>query len=231
MKQHLTKGALMLVSLGWLVSAAPSAQADPMTLQDLLNGGQIMVGGALFSDFGNFSTNAVGGLAIDPSQVHVIPHIDGGKIGLKFQGNGQTATGANGFLNAHFEFKVTGRDSTTFTAAALELTASAHGPNSGAHVAGVLDNGLPGLSVRTTQPPNTSRTQFPNSLDRLVVGINLQLTGGAEAESLAQIENFMFFVHRNEGQVDTPEPATLTMLGLGAAGLIGYRWRRSRRRD
>jgi hypothetical protein len=28
----------------------------------------------------------------------------------------------------------------------------------------------------------------------------------------------------------TPEPTSLTLLGIGAAGLLGYRWRSARRK-
>jgi hypothetical protein len=224
MKKHLMKLALMTVSLGWAVGATPSAHAEQMTLQDLLNGGTITAGNMIFTDFTAFSSTAVGGLAVDPSQVFVIPTIEGGKLGLTFQGNGQFTVGQNGSLNAKFEFKAHSR-SGEFDKAYLQLTASAHEADSFAHIKGQLDNGLPGLSVRTKTPFDTATSDFGSPKDRIIIAIDINLLGGGDTEAGSSVDSFKFTVDPKE----PPEPASLTLLGIGAAGLIGYRWRRNRR--
>ncbi len=221
MKKHLMKVAVALVALGWVGSATPSVHADQMTLQDLLNGASITVGNTLFTNFSNFSSTATGTLAVDPSQVFVIPTINGGKFGLTFQSNGQFEAGTNQFLSTHFEFNVIARPPTLLHSAGLEFTASAHADSSG-QITGTLDNNLPGLSVRTTTPFDHSQSLFPTGKDRLHVGMDIRLTGGLDAEAIASMDSFTFYVAQ-------PEPATITLLGIGAVGLVGYRWRRSRR--
>ncbi len=130
MKKHLMKVAMAIAAAGWLGGATPSAHADLITLQDLLNGQSIVVGNSIFHNFQNFSSTGTGALAVDPSQVWVIPTMEGGKFGLKFQGNGQFAAGVNQFLSTHFEFLVSGRNA-QYHGAALKLTASAHSDGNG----------------------------------------------------------------------------------------------------
>jgi hypothetical protein len=219
MKKHLMKFAWVLVSLGWVGAAAQSAHASQMTLQDLLNGGSITVGNMLFTNFTNFSSNAIGGLAVDPSQVYVIATMEGGKFGITFQSENQFLAGPGQFQATHFEFNVIGRDA-TFHGANLELTASAHTGTS--EITGMLDNHVPGMSVRTTTPFGSSHSEFPSGKDRMHVSLDIRLTGGEDRESLAKLDSFSF-------SVDQPEPGTLTLIGIGAVGLVGYRWRRNRR--
>jgi hypothetical protein len=214
----------MKCAIGWIGGSAAPARADQMTLQDLLNGGTLMVGGVMFSDFSNFSSSAIGALAVDPSQVWVVPTIEGGKFGFTLQGNGQFVAGSDQSLSAHFEFKVTSPRGEKFAMAGLQLTASAHDSSgSSGHVLGTLDNNLPGLSVRTTNPFNNSQSNFPDPLDRIHVQIDIELNGGAGPEALASLDGLEFTIG---GLRPTPEPGTLTLLGIGAVGLVGYGWRR-----
>jgi hypothetical protein len=49
--------------------------------------------------------------------------------------------------------------------------------------------------------------------------LDISLFGGVRPTGSAQICEFTLMF-------DNPEPGTLTLLGIGIAGLLGYRWRR-----
>jgi hypothetical protein len=64
--------------------------------------------------------------------------------------------------------------------------------------------------------------------------LSVPATGGT-AFSEYEAVNSVNRVHLSSGQltpetaISTPEPASLTLLGIGAVGLLGYGWRRRRR--
>jgi hypothetical protein len=210
---------VLVASLAWLGGAAPLARAEPMTLQALLDGGSMVVGDKLFHNFSNFASTAVGALGVDPGQIWVIPSMEGGKFGLTFQSNGQFTVGAGQSQMTHIEFDVMSRG-TLIKSTTLQMNGFAPGSGS-TQISSIFGNGQQQLSVRASTPNNFAHSAFTGLHDRGRFSIDIRLTGGADGEGITTLDNFTF-------SVEQPEPGTMTLLGLGAAGLLGYRWRRSR---
>jgi hypothetical protein len=78
------------------------------------------------------------------------------------------------------------------------------------HEHGFLYNAL--TSTYTTLDPPGSTGTFAN-------GVSSNQVVGSYADSNFQTHGFLF-------TSSAPEPASLTLLGIGITGLLGYRWRR-----
>ena len=139
-----------------------------------------------------------------------------------FKSDGQFQVGSGQSLSAHFEFNVVG-DPTQFNHTGLSLTSSSHGVGGSGQVTAMLDNDLPGMTVRTTTPFGVANKNLPELKQRGHVVIDFRMSGGVDFDALTKFDSFSFYV------TEQPEPASLTLLGLGAVGLVGYRIRRRRR--
>jgi hypothetical protein len=85
------------------------------------------------------------------------------------------------------------------------------------------------LTMTFTDPAFTSVSEvgdnFPGGLSASLVGDVLTVTWGGGSVTAGQAFTGAF----NIGSATvTPEPTSLTLLGMGAVGLLGYGWRRKR---
>jgi hypothetical protein len=203
-----------------LAALTQPVSADPMTLQDLLNGGSITVGDRTGSNVGNFSSIAqYGGATVDPSKVFIIPTVTSSGVGLTFRGGAQFRVGPNKDQDTRFTFTVTSTDpNDPIPGGNVGFGARATGGSTVSLTAGVV--GKPNAMLLASNSNGSLSTGFlalpQPSLD---MAVDIHLHGGPGPLAFAFLRNFQIIS-------EAPEPASLTLFGLGGLGLIAYRWRR-----
>jgi hypothetical protein len=200
-----------------LLALSQSSRAGPLTLQDLLDGASIQVGNTTFTNFGQFQSVAYGGAAVDASQVLVTATARGMQVGLVLQSPTQFRVFQNQTQLTHLEYDVFTSAASQISGASMSFTAGAQG-NGVAAIDGALTNVPGGLSVSTALPVSQAHALLTAPIERVHVVHDITLIGGSNVGSMTFVNDFTMMC-------DNPEPSSLTLLALGGAVLIGFRWR------
>src|SRR5262249_18721293 len=142
----------------------------------------------------------------------------------------QFVVGKNQQQETHFTFDVVA-SANLIAGAALSFTAASYG--GGAATIAETVSALPnGLLVSTLIPNNYIYEYLSDGLTSLTVSKDISLHGGRDTNALTYLSDFTQSFGTKAGGGGgggaTPEPASITLLGIGVAGLIGYRWRATR---
>ncbi len=220
----------LLALLGLGMFSAP-AQAQPMTMAQLLAGGSITVDDKLFFNFRGFNSFATGGAApVNPATILVtgiFDVVDG--PGLSFQSAAFFVTsGQTQDTVFFFDVLVLTPGVTAIVDNSLELIAFAVSGDGRISIAETVvdENGAFVTSKLVfLDPPAVPiikdvKTFGPQ--DFLSIRKDIGLSGGASGAA------FLSDFDQQFSQIVIPEPATLTMAGLGILGVVGYGWRRRR---
>jgi hypothetical protein len=224
-------GLLALLGLGL---SPPTVRAQTFTLQQLLNGQTITIGGLTFANFRDFSSIASGPMAapVDPNLVTVTGFIEGANVGIRFQSATQFLAGPLSTQDTLFSYDVFTTDGSN---GIFGNTAEIEGfgtSGTGLILVGEAredenKNPVPDIST----PPRTSKLVSSNpglagTIDQatflspqnfLTISKDIGLSGGTTGAA---------FLSDFEQTFAIPEPSSLALVGLSALGLAGYRWRR-----
>ena len=201
--------------------AATSSEATTLTLQDLLNGQTVVVGHVEFANFRNFASTGTDGAApINPSEILVTVVLDGFHLGLAFEG---AAFGAQPGQSKQWSFDFDGIviSEGPLIAGASAWIAEAMFDGPGGVISSLLriePLGQPGhdVFVRRTFDDRTREYMEVILSNTLVSSFKVSGTTDIPTESLS----LNFAKIEIAYTMQTPEPATLTLVGLGMIGLL-----------
>jgi len=224
----------VVASIGLLVCSAQRVAAAT-TLQDLItSGGTIVSGDKTFSNFMYASTGSMPSASL----VTVVPVTINGNFGIEFQG-GFNGTSAMSPSDALIKYTVTSSGA-PITGAIMQGNPNVKGSNPNGTLS-VTETFLPQqtntkLQIFDIEPgsdlKNSDSVTFANSVQSLNVQKDILASvpalnpDGSPNNSIADI-SFIDQLFPQGGNHSTPEPASLTLLGIGALGLLGYRRFRS----
>ena len=217
-----TRVMLAAAVLGGLALAARPAQADNITysLQDLLHGQTLQVGSLTFANFSQFSSVSYGGKVMDPAHAFFSPIYGAGEAGFVLTHDGSFQLLQGQTLRTHFEFDVLTTAPDHIAGAFLGMNPPDGGGKGDLIMVqeklSTLDRPL---MISTIGNLNGIQRDFPGPVTLIHVAEDIVLDArdgdiglGAVCQEFSQ----------------APEPSTLTLLVLGAAGLAGTHWRRRR---
>lgn len=216
-----TQAMLAAAVLGLALAARP-AQADNITysLQDLLHGQTLQVGSLTFANFSQFSSVSYGGKVVDPAHAFFSPIYGAGDAGFALTHDGPFQLMRGQTLRTHFEFDVLTTSPDRIAGAFLGMNPPAGGGKGDLIMVQEKFStlGRP-LMISTIGDLNNIQVDFPGAVARVHVAEDIVIDAqGGDISLGAVCEEFS----------QAPEPSTLTLLSLGAAGLIGAHWRRRR---
>ncbi len=207
---------------------------QPVTLDDLLQGEQIVVGDKRFSGFANYTQS--GDLDIPPSAIEVFPIIAGGETGLRFQPpTGWELNGANRVYNVGFDFLVSQIDNLPLiTDSTLEITGNHVGGGEARLLEGVTDAHTLATLANKDVYINIANSGIDNLIDhqvfpgpkaaiRVSKGLVLQTRDG-------QLDNILV-THIDQTFSQVPEPSAFALLVIGitiAASVVRHAGRNKR---
>jgi hypothetical protein len=216
MRNIFVKPALVV---GLLAFLAQPVVAGTVTLEHLLEGGSIQVGSKTFTNFGDFSVANYGGCGIDPNKIYVKGVTKGSQVGLTFYST-QFRVESLQSLGIRFDYDVVSGPGGVLHNAGLDFQAAGHNTGS-AKITASLNDGSGLLAVSTASRTYKSATSLSAASAVVHTSLDISLFGGVRPTGIATIDHFTLLY-------DNPEPASLTLLGMGVVGLLGYRWRRCR---
>jgi hypothetical protein len=209
----------VVVALATICASSTQAQiffGSPVSLASLTNGGSILVGDKLFSDFGISGYNA--------SNIYVQGiEEDGNDYGIQFQG-GFVATD-NSNMDIHLSYQVNVTNSANLIAGAnLSFNGVVVG---GAGLAEVTESVYTNtdyfygqMDVATTQSTEELSTNMVINPPQAQLNLDKDVVTYAINLSYASISTI------NQSFVQVPEPSTITLAIAGLTGLLMLRRRR-----
>jgi hypothetical protein len=205
---------------GLLAVLAPPAVAGTVTLESLLEGGSIQVGTKTFTNFGDFAVASHGGCGVDPNKVYVTGVSIGSQVGLTFY-SAQFSVTSPQALGIHFVYDVVSGPGSTLHSTALAFQAAGHNTGN-AKITASMNDGSGLLTVSTASGTYKTTAALAQPSATVHTSLDISLFGGVRPTGVATIDHFTLLY-------DNPEPGSLTLLGIGVVGLLGYRWRRGKR--
>lgn len=204
-------------------------QAQAASMSDLLQGGSISCGDKTFTNFRNFTSVAAGG-ADAPTAAQVFVSSDAGTCGTFEPGPGllfQSAVwnvNAGGTIDTAFTFDVFAPGPLIHDAVLAFVSFDAQGGGE-IHISeslfDSLNNSVQNLSVDSLTGPTTDHHIFPGGLTYSKLTVNKDISLEGHTDGNATLSTF------TQNFSEVPEPATLSMLGLGILLVGSYRPRRS----
>jgi hypothetical protein len=176
-----------------------------------------------FSNF-SYSTDPVGTppAAMDITVLPYLPPPPSNEGGLEFRGAFNASAGLT--VDYAISYVVTAPPGSLITDAVLSASMGNNGGTGSVSIVELLsfpDGSAQSMEVSLPGSSDTSLT-FPG-VQSILVQKDIFINGGSLGANVSFIDQG--FSSSNV----VPEPATLTLLGIGAAGLFGYGWRRRKR--
>jgi len=201
---------------------AASAEAAPLTLQDLLNGQSLVVGNVEFLNFRNFSSTGSGGATpVDPAAVIVTPVDQLFHLGLAFEG---ATFGADPGQSKRWSLDFDGAviaDGLPVDGASASIVDAVFGGPGGVVFSRLIVEpfGLTAqeLFVQRTYDDRT-RESTRVKLGNVLVS-SFKTSGGTDVPTEALSFNFAKMDYAYG--LAAPEPETLVLMGAGFVGLLG----------
>jgi len=229
--------ALLLAVVAFTAIFATETNVSAALLSDLLGGDDITVGPLRFFNFGGYSSvRTPSGSGINPANISVVP--DGappaGELGLLFQTPTMVVTPGQ-TLDTRFFFDVEYVGDGLITDNTLRFTASQLNDGMAYAIETVTDptddnNATATLATKMVIVSNdfnqvVDHRDFTRGSYIIHVEKDIALFGGeGGVAAISDFSQTFSFGHT------VPEPSTWGMFGLGLAGLVGWGWRRSRRK-
>ncbi len=227
MKMGMRRLAIVAAAVA-VLGVFQKAQADSMTLAQLLNGGELVCGDKVFKNFKSFSSFGTGG-ATAPSadEINVVCLNTGDVVEIGFQ-SASWSVNAGQTMDTFFEFDVYVMGPAVIT----EVGAAFRGFSSSGGGSVHLDEAVFGSSTFPYNPflgtigldtltgPISDSLALSEGYKMLHITKDLALDArqGGRASISLFTQRFV--------QTVVPEPSSVVLLGMGATMLVGYGWRR-----
>lgn len=210
------------------LATSQAAHADSKTLAELLEPGATLVcGDKIFSNFGRFSSFGTGGAtAPTAEEINVVCNVlDDGSVELLFQ-SAKWNVGAGQTMDTFFGFQVTvdptiGKSIERVEAALLGFSTGGTGNihlDEAVFGSSSLSPFLGTIGLDTQEGIITDGLDISPPRKTLYITKDLALDGGVSGR--ASISAF------SQRFIQTPEPSSVVLVGVGASLLLGYGWRR-----